>query len=376
MNPPIRHRRDLLDDIITLTAAFERPVTLMEVCGTHTMAIARSGLKRLLPDRLRLVSGPGCPVCVTPVEIIDYACRLAAEPDVVICSFGDMVRVPGSRSSLERYRPRIVYSCRDALEIASRNPQRQIVFFAVGFETTAPGIAATILEASRRSIKNFYILSALKMIPPALEQLARTPRLNIDGFILPGHVSAIIGEAPYHFLAQNHGIPSCITGFQPVEILRGIRNLLQQIRSRRPYVGNEYSWIARPGGNARAREIMKRVFAPTGGNWRGLGTIDNSSLALRHSYRHFDITLSYSYPIRPGRTPRGCRCAQVLLGVSEPADCPLFARECTPATPIGPCMVSSEGACAAHYAYGDRDRRTPPRNHRSTARTQRPRSDS
>ncbi len=354
MKPPIRERRDLLGDIIVLVASLERPAVLMEVCGTHTMAIARSGLKGLLPDRLRLVSGPGCPVCVTPVETIDYACRLAVEPGVAVCSFGDMVRVPGSRSSLERYQPRIVYSCRDALEIAAQNPQRRIVFIAVGFETTAPGIAATILEASRRKIDNFHILSALKRIPPALAQLARSPRLSIDGFILPGHVSAIIGEAPYRFLAKTHGIPSCITGFEPVEILRGIRDLLLQIHSRRPYVGNEYSWIARPDGNLRAREIMERVFAPAPANWRGLGTIDDSGLVLRRPYRRFDITSSYSYPIRVVHSPRGCRCGQVLTGILEPASCPLFGTACTPIKPVGPCMVSSEGACAAQYAYGAR----------------------
>lgn len=329
----------------------------MEVCGTHTMAIARAGLKRLLPETIRLVSGPGCPVCVTPGETIDYACRLAEQREVVICSFGDMIRVPGTQASLESYHPRVVYSSHDALELARRNPERRFVFIAVGFETTAPGIAATILEAARHRIKNLFILPALKTIPAALKHLAASSRRRLDGFILPGHVSAIIGEAPYRFLPEKYEFPSCITGFQPVEILRGILNLLKQIHNRQPAVGNEYQWVVRRKGNPEARRIMERVFQPDASKWRGLGTIPASGLRLRPAYQRFDIRELYPYRLPAARNPRGCHCAGVLLGLVAPADCPLFGRQCTPGHPVGPCMVSSEGACAAHYAYGGASRR-------------------
>jgi hydrogenase expression/formation protein HypD len=343
---------DPVPEIRRLVRSQRRPLTLMEVCGTHTMAIARAGIKRVLPPGLRLVSGPGCPVCVTPIETIDRACRLAADERNLIVSFGDMVRVPGSRTSLEIFRPRVVYSPRDALRVCGDNPDRNVIFIGVGFETTAPAIAATVLEARRRKIKNFFLLPAMKTIPPALGLLAGSARSRIDGFILPGHVSAIIGESPYRFIAEQYGIPGCITGFEPVEIIQGILNLARQISEGRPRIANEYRWVARPEGNREARRLMDRVFEPAASVWRGIGVIPSSGLTFKKSYRAFDAGRRFPVRIMKANEPRGCICSQVLLGLKEPRECGRFGRDCTPISPIGACMVSGEGACAAAYTYG------------------------
>jgi len=344
---------DPLAEIRKILKNKRRPVCLMEVCGTHTMAIARAGIKRLLVPDIRLISGPGCPVCVTPIEVIDYACRLAADNRNIVVSFGDMLRVPGSRGTLENYRPRVVYSPRDALVIARENPDRNVIFIAVGFETTAPAIAATIIEARTLGLKNFYVLPALKTIPPALGYMLRRPRMRVDGFILPGHVSAIIGERPYQFIARRFGVPGCITGFEPAEIIRGIRNLIDQIATGRARIANEYSWVVRPRGNPEARRLLSRVFKPAPSRWRGIGVIPASGLNFKRTYQVFDARRRFKIRVPRAAEPRGCLCAQVLLGLKEPADCARFGRECTPAAPIGACMVSSEGACAAAYRYGD-----------------------
>jgi hydrogenase expression/formation protein HypD len=343
---------DPIAEIRKLLGSRGRPLTLMEVCGTHTMAIARAGIKRILPPGIRLVSGPGCPVCVTPIEVIDRSCRLAADQRNIVVSFGDMVRVPGSRTALEQFRPRVVYSPRDVLGLCRDNPKQNVIFIAVGFETTAPVIAATVLEARRRRIGNFFILPALKTIPAALGFLARSARARIDGFILPGHVSVIIGENPYRFLAERHGIPGCITGFEPAEIIQGILNLVRQIVDGRARIANEYRWVVRPGGNPDARRLMGRVFRPVTAEWRGIGVIPASGLSLKKTYGIYDARRRFPVRIRKAAEPRGCICAQVLLGRKEPNDCKRFGRECTPASPIGACMVSSEGTCAAAYKYG------------------------
>lgn len=339
-------------EIRRIMGAMRRPVTLMEVCGTHTMAIARAGIKRILPKEIRLVSGPGCPVCVTPIEVIDLACRLAADDRNIVVSFGDMVRVPGSRGVLENFHPRVVYSPRDALTVARNNPDRYVIFIAVGFETTAPAIAATVIEAHDQGIKNFFILPALKTIPAALGYLARRIRTRVDGFILPGHVSAIIGEKPYQFIARRHGIPGCITGFEPVEVIRGIHNLVCQIASGRSRIANEYRWVVRPDGNPEARRLLKRVFQPAPSRWRGIGVIPLSGLNLKKKYETYDARLRFKIRIPKAKEPRGCICSQVLLGLKEPSACAFFGTECTPASPIGACMISSEGTCAAAYKYG------------------------
>lgn len=343
---------DSLKEIRDLLTGDPRPIVLMEVCGTHTMAIARAGIKRLLPPGIRLISGPGCPVCVTPTEVIDYACRLAQDGKNIIVSFGDMVRVPGSSGRLENYRYRLAYSPRDALAVARDNPGQNVIFVGVGFETTAPAVAATVIEARALKLNNFFVLPALKTVPPALVHMVRRGRIRIDGFILPGHVSAIIGERPYQFVARRYGIPGCITGFEPAEILRGILNLIRQIRGGKPRIANEYRWVVKPGGNPAARRLMNRVFRTVPSRWRGIGLIPASGLAFRDAYLAFDARCRFKLKIPRAADPPGCLCAQVLLGLKEPADCELFGRRCTPDEPVGACMVSSEGSCAAAYKYG------------------------
>jgi hydrogenase expression/formation protein HypD len=347
-----------------------RPVTLMEVCGTHTMAIAKQGLRAMLPAKLRLVSGPGCPVCVSAQEDIDRALALAQEPGVIITTFGDMLKVKGTETSLESIREhvgraprlgsldprlggdlRIVYSPADAVEIAAANPDRKIIFLGAGFETTAPAIAASVLDAQRRGLKNFYILPMLKLVPPALRALLDTEN-KIDGFLLPGHVSAIIGEAPYRLLETDYKVPSVIAGFEAAEILRAVHRLLEKILSRDYKVENAYSRVVHADGNPAANAITARVFEPADAKWRALGILKNSGLAFRKEFQAFDATANFALPNLNSREPQGCICGLVITGRAQPSDCPLFGKTCTPADAVGPCMVSSEGACAARYYYG------------------------
>ncbi len=328
-------------------------VNLMEVCGTHTMVIARSGIRAMMPSRLNLLSGPGCPVCVTPQETIDYAVALAKQKDVIIATFGDMVRVPGSKSSLESFSPKIVYSAMDVLKIASENPSKHVVFIGVGFETTSPTIAATILAAEDRKIKNFYVLPAFKLIPPALDFIAQSPKIKVQGFILPGHVSTIIGSEPYQFLAKKYRLPGCVTGFEPINVLNGILDLVGQIAHKIARIDIEYTKVVKPKGNARALEILDEVFKICGAHWRGIGVIENSGLTLRGEYSKYDVRGKFKIHVPRPSEPKGCICGKVLLGLNVPIDCALFGKKCTPLTPVGPCMVSSEGSCAAYYKYGD-----------------------
>jgi hydrogenase expression/formation protein HypD len=330
-----------------------RRISLMEVCGTHTMAIARAGIRSLVPDAIRLLSGPGCPVCVTPQSTIDYAIALARHEKVLITTFGDMVRVPGSEASLEGFQPRIVYSPLDALEIAVAHPDRDVVFIGVGFETTSPTVAATVLAAEKRGIPNFFVLPAFKCIPPALDFIARSPRIAVDGFILPGHVSAIIGSHPYEFVSEQYDIPGCITGFDPVDILQGILNLLQQISAGEARITIEYRRVVKPEGNTNAQRLLQQVFTVVDSRWRGIGEIERSGLTFNEHYKEFDVGSRYPISVAPVPEPKGCICGSVLLGVKLPHDCALFGDACTPLSPVGPCMVSSEGSCAAYYKYGD-----------------------
>jgi len=325
----------------------------MEVCGTHTMAIARAGIRRMMPANLKLLSGPGCPVCVTPQETIDYAIELAKRKDVIITTFGDMVRVPGTKGNLEIYHPRVVYSAMDSLKIAQENPDKDVVFIGVGFETTSPTIAATVLEAGQRKIKNFYIIPAFKLIPPALEFIAKSPEIGVNGFILPGHVSTIIGSKPYEFIAQKYHIPGCITGFEPIDILMGIKNLVEQIARNEARIDIEYKRVVRPQGNKTALKMLEKVFEPVNSNWRGIGNIPDSGLTLKKEFESFDATKRYEIKISESKEPKGCICGKILLGVRIPPECPLFGKRCTPSNPVGACMVSSEGSCAAYYRYGN-----------------------
>lgn len=329
----------------------------MEVCGTHTMAIARAGIRALLPDTVRLLSGPGCPVCVTPQTTIDYAIALARHEKATITTFGDMVRVPGSEVTLESYRPHIVYSPLDALQIAASHPERDVVFIGVGFETTSPTVAATVLTAEKQGITNFFVLPAFKCIPPALEFIARSPRIAVQGLILPGHVSAIIGSKPYEFLSEQYKIPGCVTGFDPADILQGILSLVKQISSGSAGITIEYRRVVKPEGNMHAQRLLEKVFKVVDSQWRGIGEIKRSGLTFNAEYKKFDVRSRYDISVPRSREPKGCICGKVLLGVKLPPDCVLFGKACTPITPVGPCMVSSEGSCAAYYKYGDGTRK-------------------
>jgi len=329
----------------------------MEVCGTHTMAIARSGIKRLLPERIELISGPGCPVCVTSQRDIDRAVKIAGIKDVVMTTFGDMMRVPGSDASLEDVKRggadiRVVYSCLDALDIAGDNPSKNIVFMGVGFETTSPTVGATLIEAKKRKVKNFFILSNFKLIFPALENIARSDKVRIDGFICPGHVSVITGSIPYERIAKRYKKPCVITGFDDDDIIKGIDRLVGQIKVKTSRVEIEYKRAVRKQGNEKARRVLQSVFKPADTDWRGLGKIRRSGLKLKNEYREFDGEKKFKVNVPEKALPRGCACGEVLQGIKSPPDCALFRKKCTPQNPVGPCMVSSEGTCAAYYRYG------------------------
>jgi hydrogenase expression/formation protein HypD len=345
----------LIDRIIRAIADLsEHRLSLMEVCGTHTMAIARSGIRAMLPEKLRLLSGPGCPVCVTAQETIDYTVELAKNKHIMIVTFGDMVRVPGTKSSLEPYQPKVIYSPLDALDIAEQNKSKDIVFIGVGFETTSPTIAATVLAAEKRKLDNFFVLPAFKVIPPALDFIARSPRIDVQGFILPGHVSTIIGTEPYQFLATKYHIPGCITGFEPIEILTGILDLIKQISGNEYRIDITYRKVVKPEGNKKALEILYRVFKPADADWRGIGNIKDSGLTLRTRYDKFNALKRFPIQVPPSKIPKGCICGKVLLGINLPVECKLFGNKCTPLNPVGPCMVSSEGSCAAYFKYSSR----------------------
>ena len=328
----------------------------MEVCGTHTMAIFRGGLPSLLPANVRLLSGPGCPVCVTPMGYVDAAVALARRPDVTVATFGDMVRVPGSQTSLERERAagadvRVVYSPTDALRLAEEQRDRKVVFLGVGFETTAPATAVTVGEAQRREVGNFFMLSAHKLVPPALRALLADETAALDGLILPGHVSVVLGTRPYEFIAQDFGRPGVVTGFEPTDVLQAIGMLLEQIVRNEPQIENQYARVVRPEGNPAALERVREFLEPCDTEWRGLGQLPESGLRLRAEFRRHDAEAALGVEIPEGKEPAGCRCGDVLRGMIEPEACGLFAKRCTPMTPVGACMVSSEGSCAAHFKY-------------------------
>ena len=334
------------------------PVKLMEVCGTHTMAIAKAGIKSLLPPQVELLSGPGCPVCVTPAEVIDQILELSMEPGIIITSYGDMLRVPGSRpgDSLLRRRAlgarvEIVYSPMDDIEIAKANPAREVVFLGVGFETTAPGTAAAVLTAQERGVKNFTVWSMLKLVEPALRALMGMEGFDVQGFLCPGHVGTIIGERGFGFLPEAYHMPAVISGFEPEDILLSVYLLLKQIREGRPRVQNEYTRAVSKNGNELAQKILREAFEPRADLWRGLGRIEQSGLGLREELRDHDAQARFGLETLPAPKPTACRCGQVITGRLGPTGCPLFGTRCTPEDPVGPCMVSSEGACAAAYKY-------------------------
>lgn len=334
------------------------PVQLMEVCGTHTMSIAKSGIRSLLPPQVRLLSGPGCPVCVTPPEVIDAYLELAMEPQVTLCTYGDLMRVPGSARGDNLHRRKalgarveIVYSPLDALELAEETPERQVVFLGAGFETTAPGTAVALLEAKNRHIPNFTVLSMLKRVEPALRALMADPDFQVKGFLCPGHVATILGETGFRFLPEEYQMPAVIAGFEPEEILLAIDLLLAQLEQKTPRLENAYPEAVRPEGNPVARAILEQVLEPRDDLWRGLGRISLSGLGLRREYADYDAEKRFglTFVQKPMELP--CRCGEVIQGKLEPRQCPLFGTVCLPEEPVGPCMVSGEGACAAAYKY-------------------------
>jgi hydrogenase expression/formation protein HypD len=345
----------------TLAAAITRTArhswTVMEICGGQTHTFLKTGLLDLLPPAISLVHGPGCPVCVTPLEQIDKAVELALRPEVIFCSFGDMLRVPGSARSLFDAKAagadvRIVYSPLDAVTLARNNPARQVVFFAVGFETTAPPNALAVLQAAQSGLPNFSILVAHVLVPPAIEAILSSPDCRVQGFLAPGHVCTVTGYEDYEALAARHRVPIVVTGFEPIDLLDGIRLLVEQLEAGLAEVQNQYSRVVRREGNRPARDAIRRVFEVSPRKWRGIGEIPASGLRLNAAYRQFDAEQRFTLSTGAVSEPAECISGLVLQGQRKPRECAAFATRCTPEHPLGAPMVSSEGACAAYYLYG------------------------
>jgi hydrogenase expression/formation protein HypD len=340
----------------TIAGVVTRPWSLMEICGGQTHSLLRHGIDRMLPEGVTLLHGPGCPVCVTPAEAIDQAIAIAARPGVILCSFGDMLRVPGEAGSLLAARTlgadvRMVYSPLDAVALARAQPDREVVFLAVGFETTAPATAMAVLQAERDGLENFTMLVAHVLVPPAIEALLSDPQTRVDGFLAAGHVCTVMGWAEYEPIARRHGVPIVVTGFEPLDLLQGILACLRQLESGRAEVENRYGRSVRPGGNALAQASIARVFAVQPRIWRGIGAIPASGLGLAPAYARFDALRRFRPGAAPQAPPGPCISGQVLRGIRKPGDCPAFGTACTPEHPLGATMVSSEGACAAYYRY-------------------------
>lgn len=347
----------IIEEIRAMSQKLEKPWRFMEVCGTHTVSIFRGGIRQMLPEQVELVSGPGCPVCVTPDDYMDKAIAYARREDIIITTFGDMLRVPGSESSLGEEQAkgadiRIVYSPLDSIRIAWEHPDKKVLFLAVGFETTAPTAAATVLEAKRQGIGNLCLLSAQKLVPPALRFLLQDPEIHVDGFLLPGHVAVVTGTGVFRFVAEEYHIPGVVAGFEPLQILRAIYLLCRQAAEGEARIENAYGSVVRPEGNPHSREILEEVYEPVDAGWRGIGIIPRSGLCMKGKYEAFDmehqLPLEREFKIRK----TACRCGEVLRGLVTPRDCPLFGKSCVPTHAVGPCMVSVEGVCAAWYKYG------------------------
>ena len=345
--------RNLIEKIKSIS---QKEARLMEVCGTHTVSIFRSGIRSVLPTTISLLSGPGCPVCVTDQAEIDAFIELARIDDVIVTTFGDLMRVPGTKSSLQKESAagrdiRVVYSTFDALEIARNNLAKQVVFLGVGFETTAPTIAAAILSAAQANVANFSVISAHKLVPPALEALMAAADVQIDGFILPGHVSVIIGLNAYQPFFDRHQIPCVVAGFEPTDILQAISMLVEMLESKSPGLDNAYQRAVTAEGNAKAQQILTEIFEPADTCWRGIGMIPQSGLKIRSTYAAHDALKLFDVQFADAKTPKGCACGEILTGTKTPPECALYKKACTPMDPVGPCMVSTEGTCAAYYKY-------------------------
>ena len=347
--------RARITDLAARLADGGREPRIMEVCGTHTMAIARYGVRDILPPNVVLVSGPGCPVCVTEPGYVDAAIELAGK-DAIIATFGDMLNVPGSSSSLASCRAaggdvRVCYSPTAAIDLARENPEREVVFLAIGFETTTCPAVSVVASAAESGVANLSILTAFKLVPPALAALLADPEVRIDAFLCPAHVSAIIGADAYLPFTGENGVPCVIAGFEPLDILLGIEGILHQLAADEARVDNQYSRVVRPGGNVVAQALMDRYLAPADAGWRGIGMIPRSGLALRPEHGRFDAAMRLGVPVRAGTVQAGCLCGDVIRGKCRPPECVLFGSACTPDNPVGPCMVSAEGTCAAWYKY-------------------------
>jgi hydrogenase expression/formation protein HypD len=334
----------------------ETPAVIMEVCGGHTMALYRNGIHSLLPETVKMVSGPGCPVCVSDIRFIDHAIALSRKPEVIITTYGDLIRVPGSTSSLEKEKAagadiRLVWSALDAVTLAQRHPDKTIVFLGIGFETTSPGTAIAVLEAQKKQITNFFTLISHKVMPPAMAALIDEGVL-IDAYLCPGHVSVITGSGIYEPIARKYGKPCVISGFDPADILQSILMIVRQVEAKEARVEIQYTRVVHPQGNLRAQAILENVFVPADDWWRGLGVIPDSGLALNEPFKQYDAS-AIPVEIEETREASGCICGSILKGLRQPTECPLFAKTCTPDTPVGACMVSSEGACAACFQYGN-----------------------
>jgi hydrogenase expression/formation protein HypD len=348
--------RELAEEIAVTARTIGRPLKLMEVCGTHTVSIFRHGIRGILPGSISLLSGPGCPVCVTSAGDVEAAMELANQKGVSLATFGDMMRVPGEKESLQEARAKgaavdIVYSPLDALKAASEGKE-EVVFFATGFETTSPLVAATLHEAEKRGVANFSILSVHKLVPPALSALLSGGEVEVDGFILPGHVCTVTGSLPYRFLGEDHHKPAVVTGFEAGDILEGILMLARQIAAGEAKVQIQYTSVVREEGNPRAQALLDRFFEPEDALWRGIGVIPGSGLGLRDAFRHRDAAEKFGIERKTIDEPKACRCGDVLKGIKLPPECPLFGKVCTPEKPVGACMVSTEGSCAAYFKYG------------------------
>jgi hydrogenase expression/formation protein HypD len=350
------HIRRLLDRV---AACMTRDWTVMEVCGGQTHAFLRFGLEQLLPDGLTLIHGPGCPVCVTSELLIDAAIELVEDPAVMLCTYGDMLRVPGSHGDLLSARAdggdvRVVYSAVDAVELAQRHPHRRIILFAVGFETTTPGTALAVLQAAQLDLHNFFVIPAHVRVPPALRAIMRTPEVQVQGFLAAGHVCAVMGTQEYVPIAEEFAVPIVVTGFEPVDLLQGLLSCVQQLEQGCAQVDNQYQRVVRDRGNATASQLIAQVFEPVDRAWRGMGVIEGGGLGLRPAYARFDA-LHYGMRSQVAQERAGgdgaCCAGQVLIGAMRPQACPQFGINCTPEHPLGAPMVSSEGACAAYYHY-------------------------
>jgi hydrogenase expression/formation protein HypD len=347
--------RRLADQIASMT---DEPLKLMEVCGGHTHTIFKYGIEDLLPPNIEMIHGPGCPVCVIPLGRVDDSISIALRPGVIFTTFGDMMRVPGSKTSLLDAKAsgadvRMVYSPLDALKIAKKNPDRHVVFLALGFETTAPSTAMTILQAAKDGVENFSVFCNHIMIVPALKAMLDSPDLKLDGFVGPGHVSTVIGTSCYDFVAIEYGKPIVVSGFEPLDVLQSVYMIVKQIIERRAEVENQYARVVMREGNRKALEAIFDVFEPRDYfEWRGLGSIARSGMKIGQKYARFDAELKFAVPGLKIADPKACQCGEILKGVKKPWECKVFGTACTPETPIGSCMVSSEGACAAYYNFG------------------------